>query len=539
MLLRYFHTLRHFKRAQLAHRLLKKIRDIGDGLRPVPTELPAATARPLILPKNLHRDPWNSGAALAAGTFDFLRQARPLGWPPDWSAPGATLSWRFFLHAFGYLHLLPPQLREALCLHWIEQHPRRAAPAFDPYPLSLRIIHWCQVGLEHPRILASLADQARFLAGRLERDIPGNHLLENARALVWAGSRLAGDEAASWLRLGERVVHAELGQILADGGHFERSPMYHALVLEGLLEVRQLAQDPHLRRELDQRFGPMADFLHSLSHPDGDPAFFNDTVRAIAPASSPLEEQAAACAGRPARFQSSFPASGYHVHREGDLYFALDAGPLGPDHLPAHAHSDLFSFELSLARKRVFVNSGVFEYAAGPMRDYCRSAWAHNTASVDGADHGEFWGSFRLARRYPPEGVAFSSGAQGFQFTGLFKGFAQLVGDGIAHRRNIEGSALRREVTIRDEFSGQGTHLIESFLHLHPDCRVEPGAPVMVRLPGWPFLVELTVLEGALAIEKGWYCPEFGLKLENAVLRIWKRTLLPAALALRISWREN
>jgi len=50
-------------------------------------------------------------------------------------------------------------------------------------------------------------------------------------------------------------------QILPDGGHFERSPMYHAMVLEDLLDLLQLPRVyPGLFKEEDvtawrERFG--------------------------------------------------------------------------------------------------------------------------------------------------------------------------------------------------------------------------------------------------------------------------------------------
>ena len=39
----------------------------------------------------------------------------------------------------------------------------------------------------------------------------------------------------------------------------------------------------------------------------------------------------------PAFAAGSFPESGYHVWRSGRSALVVDAGPLGPDYLPAHA----------------------------------------------------------------------------------------------------------------------------------------------------------------------------------------------------------
>jgi hypothetical protein len=67
----------------------------------------------------------------------------------------------------------------------------------------------------------------------------------------------------------------------------------------------------------------------------------------------------------------------------------LDVGKPCPDHLPAHAHADLLSYELMVAGCRIVVDSGVYEYTAGPWRDYFRSTRAHNTVEVGGTDQSE------------------------------------------------------------------------------------------------------------------------------------------------------
>ena len=70
------------------------------------------------------------------------------------------------------------------------------------------------------------------------------------------------------------------------------------------------------------------------------------------------------------------------------MFLIVDGGPVGPDYLPAHAHADIFSFELSLEGQRFVVDAGVFEYAAGEWRDFARSTAAHNTMTLDDRDQG-------------------------------------------------------------------------------------------------------------------------------------------------------
>jgi hypothetical protein len=66
----------------------------------------------------------------------------------------------------------------------------------------------------------------RALAGQLEYHLLGNHLFADAKALIFLGAFFAGAEAEAWLTHGLLILARELPeQVLADGGHFERSPM--------------------------------------------------------------------------------------------------------------------------------------------------------------------------------------------------------------------------------------------------------------------------------------------------------------------------
>src|SRR5690606_37317091 len=84
----------------------------------------------------------------------------------------------------------------------------------------------------------SLAVQVRWLRRCLEIHLLGNHLIANAKALVFAGLYFSGPEAHRWLATGLRILEREIAeQILPDGGQFERSTMYHALAYEDMLDL--------------------------------------------------------------------------------------------------------------------------------------------------------------------------------------------------------------------------------------------------------------------------------------------------------------
>ena len=77
---------------------------------------------------------------------------------------------------------------------------------------------------------ALLARHALFLRDNLELDLRANHLLRDAAGLVFARELFGGFEDGLAL-LREQIEE----QVLPDGGHIERSPLYHAIVLQDLL----------------------------------------------------------------------------------------------------------------------------------------------------------------------------------------------------------------------------------------------------------------------------------------------------------------
>src|SRR5262249_6854070 len=134
-----------------------------------------------------------------------------------------------------------------LIKRWIAENPPGAGNGWEPYPISLRVVNWIAWSLAGGKLdevaCDSLATQVRVLGASLEYHLLGNHLLANAKALVFAGCYFTGPEAEAWLTAGLSLLQRELAeQILADGGHFERSPMYHAIILEDVLDLVQLAR---------------------------------------------------------------------------------------------------------------------------------------------------------------------------------------------------------------------------------------------------------------------------------------------------------
>ena len=331
---------------------------------------------------------------------------------------------------------------------WINGHPPRVGPAWHPYVVSTRIGNWVAAlslapDLATPGVGESLRRQLVYLRRNVEDDILGNHVIRNAKALILGGVAIGDTAVAEW---GRRLLARELPeQILEDGGHYERSPAYHRLVLRDLLEVRAFA-------EVEDAVARMKSFATASSRPDGAPALFNDGGLDIAP----VLELPAPVDGLDERV-----ASGYVFLRRPGLWLAFDCGAPAPSFLPAHAHADGLSFQLWVDGRPAIVDPGTSTYEPGRVRAWERGTESHSTVAA-GGDQFRVWGAFRAG--HLPEVRLLEAGDD------------RLVGEvvlpgGIRFRRTLRLGEGRLDV--EDTVAGRGGLPIVSSLPLAAGARVE------------------------------------------------------------------
>lgn len=489
----YWHTLRHLRPIQVVGRLWFKLRRPRPDLRPTPPRrVVSGTWR-----RPTRREP----SLVGPGEFWFLGERGSLS-DIGWDGLQREKLWRYNQHYFDDLNAMNAPARTAwhdmLLRDWVEKNPPALGNGWEPYPVSLRIVNWVKwamSGNELPAAcLDSLAVQARWLAKRLEIHLLGNHLFANAKALVFAGLFFDGPEADRWLHVGLQILRREVPeQILTDGGHFERSTMYHALVFEDVLdlcnvtECLQSALNPTQRlqaRTWRDQAAAMLRWLQVMCHPDGEISFFNDAAFGIAASVGELEAYADRLKIRcsaPNAVVAWLEDSGYARLASGKAVALLDMAPVGPDYLPGHAHADTLSFELSLFEQRVLVNSGTSCYGTSPERLRQRGTAAHNTVIIDGENSSEVWGGFRVARRARPITPELGEN-EALYASCAHDGYRRLPGSPVHRRRWTMGDGW---ITVADNV--EGSHdVAEARYHFHPSVRIEPDATGMYgtgRLP--------------------------------------------------------
>jgi len=469
--------------------------------------------------------------------FQFLNVERTVREAAQWTSGDVPKLWLYNLHYFDDLNADGAAERrawhEGLIHRWIVENPPGSGIGWDSYPSSLRITNWIQWALGGGGVseaaLDSLATQARWLDRRIEFHLLGNHLLANAKALIFAGAFFLGREAEQWLCKGLYVLDQQVAeQILLDGGHVERSPMYHAIVLADMLDLLQL--DNVFPGLLDaarvQRWRDIASkmlrWMRIMTHPDGELAFFNDAAMGVAPRYCELQDYAGSVAMQLEEVKNeeiqpieALAHSGYVRLQRGAAVLIADVGEIGPDYQPGHAHADTLSFELSLRGRRVFVNGGISTYEPGPRRLRQRGTACHNTVVVDGQDSSEVWGSFRVARRARPKFVSWSADEEALCLRASHDGYER-ISRGLTHMRvwSLTDSSLQ----IHDSISGR-FNAAQAMLIIHPDVDVAVGRNGAVLQ--WDGCRVRVSTDGA-AIDSTlstWH-PRFGLALPSRRLEV-------------------
>jgi len=484
------------------------------------------------------------GTKVEEKRFDLLNDCITYSGTIDWNASSRSRLWAFNLNYFDFLAGVDRETGTRTILDWIAGCVD--GTGWESAPMSCRIVNWIKFidekGVSRfeanvlDRICASLFTQADRLSLSPERHIGGNHLLKNGVALVFAGLFLKEERLTA---KGLGILAETLDeQFLADGVHFERSTMYHAMVMVDLLDCINIgAGDADLREKLEQTSIKGLWFLRSMTHRDGGISLFNDANFGVAPSTQAISGYADRVLGADAHRTSdppaiSFPEAGYFILSSGEARMIVDAGPIGPDHFPAHGHCDLLSYELSLGDRRIVVDSGNFDYEAGDIRQYCRSTRAHNTVTIDGHDQCDLWGIFRVGRRSIPEaaGITTCDGAQ------VFNGAYRVETNRLKARHCRRIIAFPQGIyLVLDFVEGTGRHLVTSYVHFHPDCRLTAGPSGVDSLTVEAGQARIG-LRGCLTggesrLETGWYCPAFSVKQRQHVLAMSQQGDLPTTIA--------
>ena len=419
----YWHTIRYLKIKQIYYRILKKLGlHCSHGVYLLKKQ---RTENIFIVNtiEELDFDPVFlsrfSADSLLSDKITFLHDDEVFQWYSCWYFPEHSELWNYNLHYFEFIFVLLNAFKKENdeiyldkikeCISgWIAENPRGRGVGWNPYTIALRLANWISVyktlcsylqndSIFEKKMLDSMYQQYTHLSMHLEKDLLGNHYLEELKTLLLCALFF---NDSKMLHKSIRVLKKQCReQILPDGMHFELSPMYHKIILEDLLLINvALRSAGQPDEELESYLQPMLNVAYSFENETFRIPLFNDSGNNISKSLDALLTTAKKYFGLTPYLKNQMPDSGYYIFTYGIWKLIVDAGKPGPNYIPGHSHCDGMSFELFKNGKPIIVNCGTYAYQC-KERIFFRSTSAHNTVMIDRTEQSQCWGNFRLAKR--------------------------------------------------------------------------------------------------------------------------------------------
>lgn len=569
--LRVAHTARHLRSSQLAHRLRRVVLSrlpvvrrttwgvVSDASLNVADDLPVVPAfsRGCLAPASLV-------AELKRGELTLLNQTLPVGGDSGWRLGDQRQQrlWAITLHYHAWIFELSEIVRtrdpladrasKLLCsflqdwlTHCRLERSGAEALAWNAYAIATRLGWWARLWHSLGRsfweqhadlareFLRSMHSQAAYLAANLEWDLRANHLLRDAVGLAWAGRFFEGRDAARWLKTATRLAKQQANeQMLDDGGHFELSPFYHLEVMDDWLTLALLLREEEAVEKMAATWQRSAEYIRWLSYPDGSVVQFNDGAASLA-AEHLCHGKAIGIDAPATTLQGGqhFKDSGVVVWHGDPWSVFFDAGHIGPDYQPGHAHADTLTLSCAYQGEQLFVDPGTFGYDEGSCRAYDRSTRAHNTVCIDQTNSSDVWHIFRVGRRAQPQSVWAEFNDTGMLAHATHNGYDRLSGKP-RHHRSITVQD-RGALTVTDTVSGSGSHEVEGGWLLSPSWRATADEAGWLLVKDDDPLLRVRVHSSRsidLAIEPRPYHPGYGCEVNTLRLSWCWRGELPLEL---------
>ena len=534
----YYHTLKYLKFKQFFYRLWYKFYQPKISLNMDNVKIREKCKETQFLAK--------AQTYFSTQEANFLNHSVNIESKQIWDDQTQEKLWLYNLHYFDALSASNAQQRKlayALLQRWVIENPvDKKGNAWEPYPISLRIVNIIKYALSSNildnNIENSLYIQACFLNKTCEYHLLGNHLFENYKALCFAGMYFKGKEAKKWFNKGFNGLKKEIvEQVLDDGGHFELSPMYHCIILEGLLELQALfiVYDREKLFPWTKEIENMLAWLWQMMRNEGSISYFNDAADGIAHKPKEIFDFA-----RSLGYEVNFNAevltqlgdSGYIVAQYENAKVIFDVAKVGPDYLPGHAHADTLSFELIVDKHPVFVNLGTSCYGFSERRKFERATQAHNTVYVSNEDSSEVWLGFRVARRAIPRLIDINQADGSYIIEVEHNGYKRLDKK-LIHKRRLKVSDT--SLQINDSIS-LSNHESVGYLHLHPGCKLlnTQSDKVVILLPNEKQVA--VEIDCDYSILTSQYAQMFGQLRETKSICYKLKTNESNAAQIKVSW---
>ena len=354
---------------------------------------------------------------------------------------------------------------------WLRKNQSRIqGDKWNPYVIAERLMNWigfisnyCDNEKELREYAKHIAAQAYELKNSIEFQLGANHLLSEARALMYAGKFLSDVKLYDF---GKKILLEEMQeQFLPDGGHYERSVSYHVEALQQGFEASMLMKEFDDKDEelLSKSLYYPFVFLNSMIMSNGKIPLVNDAALDYPFLATDFLSVANILGWKPKNTnygdysirwnlaenkmveeleeKTLFPDTGFYcssfTSKGHKFSIFFDFGDNGPDYNLGHTHADALNILITVDEKSLLVDSGVFSYMPGMQRDYCRSTAAHNTIEIDGKSNAEIWGAFRVAKRGHTRLLEYVDAEDNVVISASYDGYSKILGRQMIHNRKV------------------------------------------------------------------------------------------------------
>lgn len=300
--------------------------------------------------------------------------------------------------------------KEALeqALSWIRNQPPKSDRAWEPYSSCERVVNLAVMLSIHPKCWSDLGAKSKFdiaaffvesaywIISRLEyygKKVTNNHILNNARALVVAGSVTGNDHL---VQCGLACFHQMSQELIQSGGFLrERSSHYQYIVTNWLMDTLHFAPwSPNISDRTREMIDELTALAERVSTATGLLASGLDGLQTHIGDISPDNHPSSAILRLRCLYPQAFLKECPFADEQRDEWVFVSAGkhqliacgmPVKyPLNYKTHGHCDLGSFVWAYNRQLVLVDSGRGSYITDDQTSWQCGPQGHNLITVQG-----------------------------------------------------------------------------------------------------------------------------------------------------------
>ncbi len=396
-LLFYYHTIKYLKLRQIFYQLLFPLRKIYNSVSTF-NKYKDYVIR--FIPINYLP---NVDSTKGSGNliFNYLNISHDFGNSIDWNINKFGKLWNFNLQYLEFLLEDHLELDERIvALRNISEKILDRTLKLEAYPVSLRLINELlfinKYQIHDSVIDLAIKKQIHFLTKNLEYHIDANHLLENAIALRFSTLFLNNEQLVKKSR--KLLIKILREQIFIDGGHYERSPMYHLQLLNHLcILIGAMPIKDSDYKFLESVTVKMWSWINQITNNGKIMPYLQDSTgnylhqyHSIKPFLESISTSSELI---------KLTDSKYRIIQNDNFRLIFNCGNANPSFQPGHAHSDELGIVLYRNSEPILVDPGISTYEIGNRRSNEKGSTYHNTIVINELNHSELWSSFRMARR--------------------------------------------------------------------------------------------------------------------------------------------